>query len=266
MSCFSQSSPLYTGDFNKVRFIELVRMVEEKEKTRIYFSSPELDSLVVSCAVSGVNKLELLKAALSGTNWFLTEDRDSAVYITKGAPLTIDFSGIPIVASPDKRKERIQDNVPTQENVLITIGRQNGGALTGTVILSGYVRSAESNEALAGAELIVEGKAIVVPTDSYGYYTLALPRGRYLLRINSGGKKTTRRQIQLNQSGSMDVLMEDAVQNLTAVIVTGEKNSVTRNIQVGTNRLTLQTIKQVPVVFGETDVLKVILNCPGLLR
>ncbi len=58
--------------------------------------------------------------------------------------------------------------------------------------------------------------------------------------------------------------MQDAVTTLKAVIVSAEKTSNTQSVQMGVNRLNIRQIKQVPVVFGETDVMKVVLTLPGV--
>src|SRR5262249_54908430 len=48
------------------------------------------------------------------------------------------------------------------------------------------------------------------------------------------------------------------------VTVISEKNSNVRSLQMGVERLGIKTIKQVPVVFGEADVLRAVLSLPGV--
>jgi hypothetical protein len=48
------------------------------------------------------------------------------------------------------------------------------------------------------------------------------------------------------------------------VIVSAEKASNVRNTEMGTQKIDIKTIKQVPVVFGEADVLRVVMTLPGV--
>lgn len=51
-------------------------------------------------------------------------------------------------------------------------------------ILSGYVKDAESGEALIGASVYVESLQLGVTTNLYGFYSLSLPKGRYKVSIS----------------------------------------------------------------------------------
>jgi len=76
--------------------------------------------------------------------------------------------------------------------------------------------------------------------------------------------KDTRRQIMLYSDGKLNIEMYDYVASLKAVVVMSEKNSKVRSVQMGVEKLNIQTIKQVATVFGETDILKVVLTLPGV--
>jgi hypothetical protein len=76
--------------------------------------------------------------------------------------------------------------------------------------------------------------------------------------------KETQRQLILNSSGTFDIELEDYVGTLKEVIVTTDKRSNTRSVQMGVDKINVRTIKQVPTVFGESDILRVILTLPGV--
>ncbi len=115
-----------------------------------------------------------------------------------------------------------------------------------------------------GATISVDTLSILKTTDQFGYYSLLLPRGRHIIRISSAGMKDTRRQVMVYSDGKLNIDLEEFVASLKAVIVSADKTSNTRSVQMGVSKLNIQTIKQVPVVFGEADVLKVLLTLPGV--
>ncbi|HLX67885.1 MAG TPA: carboxypeptidase regulatory-like domain-containing protein, partial [Puia sp.] len=134
----------------------------------------------------------------------------------------------------------------------------------GNATIAGYVRNDKTGEAIVGATIRADTLSLSVTTDQFGYYSLTLPRGHHLIRITDAGMKDTRRPIILYSDGKLDIEMQDAITTLKAVIVSAEKTSNTQSVHMGVSRLNIKAIKQVPVVFGEADVLKVVLTLPGV--
>ena len=76
--------------------------------------------------------------------------------------------------------------------------------------------------------------------------------------------KDTRRQLQVYSDGRLNIELDEYVASLRAVNVSGEKASNIRAVEMGVTKLRIKTIKQMPVVFGEVDVLKVLMTLPGV--
>ena len=68
--------------------------------------------------------------------------------------------------------------------------------------------------------------------------------------------KDTKREIVVNGDGKFNIEMQTQIISLKRVIVSTEKASNIRSLQMGVQKLDIKTIKQVPVVFGEADVLE----------
>jgi hypothetical protein len=149
------------------------------------------------------------------------------------------------------------------ENKLIEIGtRQNNPA--GKATIAGYIRDTKNGEAIAGASVYITNPSIVANTDQFGYYSLTIPKGRYEIYFSSIGMKETRRQVLLNSDGKLNIEMQDFIATLKAVVVTADSRSNIKGLQMGLEKLNIKQIKQIPVVFGETDIVKVVLTLPGV--
>ena len=72
--------------------------------------------------------------------------------------------------------------------------------------------------------------------------------------------KDTRRQIQLSGDGKLNIDLQSQVMMLKNVTISAEKISNIRGVQMGVQKLDIKTLKQVPVVFGEADLLRVLLT------
>ncbi|HET7898027.1 MAG TPA: TonB-dependent receptor, partial [Flavisolibacter sp.] len=149
------------------------------------------------------------------------------------------------------------------ENRLFEMGSP-GAPAKGKVTVAGYVTDVRNGEPIAGVSIAVDSLAGGVFTDRFGYYSLTLPPGRHLLRFSSVGMKTTSRQVLLHGDGKLPVELSEYVPSLKEVVVTANRLSNVRSLAMGRERLSIQTIKQIPVVFGEADVLRATLMLPGV--
>jgi hypothetical protein len=72
------------------------------------------------------------------------------------------------------------------------------------------------------------------------------------------------RQLNMQGNGRMDLEMREEVRSLKTAVVMAQKNSNVRGMQMGVERLNIKTIKSIPAIFGETDILRSLLTLPGV--
>ena len=151
-----------------------------------------------------------------------------------------------------------------EENKLFLIGKDGpDGRATGPSV-AGFVRDAKTGESIIGATVIADQNKSGQLTDQSGYYTLQLSKGTHELVFTAPGMKAERRTLRVVGNGELNVEMKETVASLNTVIITAEKNSNTKSTAMSVERLTIKTMRQVPVVFGETDVIKILLTLPGV--
>ena len=73
--------------------------------------------------------------------------------------------------------------------------------------------------------------------------------------------KDTRRQIMLHSDGKLDIELEEQVYTLKEVTISSEKIANVRNTTMGVERLKVKDIKNIPMAFGEVDIMKVARRC-----
>lgn len=131
--------------------------------------------------------------------------------------------------------------------------------------LSGTVREALSNETLIGVTLAVPELATGVTTNEYGFYSITLPEGTYELQISYLGYREIRTTVDLSGDKTLNLQLEEKAEELEEVIVTEDSEKLNiRKPQMSVNTISVQTIKKVPVVLGEADVIKSLLLLPGV--
>lgn len=132
-------------------------------------------------------------------------------------------------------------------------------------VLSGYVRDASSGESLLGAVVKVEGMEASVQTNSYGFYSLRLPAQRHKLQVSFVGYQIAAVDVDLRSNQSVNVELIPQGATLEAVEVSAErKDRNVRDAAMGLHRLGTEEVKNLPVIFGEKDLLKTIQLLPGV--
>lgn len=131
--------------------------------------------------------------------------------------------------------------------------------------LSGYVKDSVNGEDLIGASIYLQNDlSIGTVTNVYGFYSLTLTEGTYPVVISYVGYDQIIDTIHIDRNISRNFFMRQ--QNLLhTVVVSAKRNDANiQNTQLGTVELNIEQIKQIPVLFGEGDILKTIQLLPGV--
>ena len=131
--------------------------------------------------------------------------------------------------------------------------------------VSGYVLDSKSNELVIGANIIIEELNIGTITNSYGFYSITINEGSYTFLSQNLGYKNDVQFIVLNKNLSINFYLEEEFESLDEVTVIKNIEEIEIDLPVlSLNILSGQTIRQTPVVFGESDILKTIQLLPGV--
>lgn len=131
--------------------------------------------------------------------------------------------------------------------------------------LSGTVTDAESGETLMGANILISELQTGTVSNQYGFYSITLPKGNYEIVYSIVGYASQNFKINLDQNIKKDIPMYLGSENLDEVVIkaNGEELNI-RSSQMSANTLSSSTIKKIPVVLGEVDVIKSITLLPGV--
>lgn len=131
--------------------------------------------------------------------------------------------------------------------------------------LSGTISDSNSNETLIGVTVFIPELKTGVLTNEYGFYSITLPKGKYSIRINYSDYQNLDEVLELNQNLKINYKLIPKENVLREVIVNSSKNITDiRKPEMSVNKLSISTIKKMPVVLGEVDILKSILLLPGV--
>lgn len=137
------------------------------------------------------------------------------------------------------------------------------GAKAQNYTISGTITAGSSGETLISATVydMLSGKGAL--TNAQGRYSLTLPKGRVVLRISYVGYKTHYDTIDLSGNKELNIKLESSTQ-LQTVTIRADRISSHRSSQMSAIDVPVENIKSVPVLFGESDVLKALQLLPGV--
>lgn len=131
--------------------------------------------------------------------------------------------------------------------------------------ISGYVQDNSNNELIIGASVIVKELQIGTVTNNYGFFSLTLVEGEYDLIFQSLGFEDQSLIFSLDRNISVNIFLNENIESLDEVILSKNIEDVDVELPLlSMNILSGKTIRQTPVVFGESDLLKTIQLLPGV--
>jgi hypothetical protein len=131
--------------------------------------------------------------------------------------------------------------------------------------ISGIISEASSNEKLLGVTIAIPSLRTGVTTNEYGFYSLTLPEGDYELQISYLGYQDIVRTVSFTKNQKINFQLTEKAELLDEVVLTEnvEKLNISKP-QMSVNTLAAQTIKKIPVLLGEADIIKSLLLLPGV--
>ena len=131
--------------------------------------------------------------------------------------------------------------------------------------ISGIITDKSSNETLIGANFILPEISRGTVTNEYGFYSITLPEGNYKIQVNYLGFNTISQNIVLDKNLKLNFELSENSEMLDEVVIKNDVEQINiKTPQMSVNQLNASTIKQIPVVLGESDVIKSIIMLPGV--
>lgn len=130
--------------------------------------------------------------------------------------------------------------------------------------LSGYVTNASDGETVIDAGVVIPSISKGVLTNTYGFYSLSVPCGTYLVEFRVGGLETESREIELSGDVRFDFEAGANILDVEEVVVNGKASDNTNSTKIGQIELQIEEIKRLPAFMGEVDLVKIIQLLPGV--
>ena len=275
----SQEPPKITLSYDNIAVEEVLLQIASKTGLHIYYvaewlgtdsiSGNFIDTPVTTVLTSIFKDTPLNYYVLDGTKIILT--RNTIIY----DELPDGFFGRKDSLDQLKTTD-VQDRMlnpvfykagnDTERTTMETvrIGKASIEEASGNYILKGYVRNLKTGVPIQDLAILVKGKGIGAVTDDNGYYTLTLPSGLNVLRTSAMGIQGSEREVLIYNNGTLDFELAESLEVLEEVVVEADAAKNVEEANTGTTQINSEASKNIPLVLGERDILRVATTLPGI--
>ncbi|WP_433834907.1 TonB-dependent receptor [Flavobacterium anhuiense] len=283
LSCnfsFSQNNEKLSVTFNNKTLSEAIKTIEASTSYKFYFDPVWVDAnkTLISESYSNVTIDELLDKLLSKTdlnfivlnrkviltlNQTIHDDLPAGFFAdTPADPANKENNGINPVFY--KQYDSLNTYSVTKKSAVIFIGKENSNAPKKNYTITGTIRNEETGKAEPNIYIRVKNKNINTSTDLDGNYTLVLPRGTNVIEIKSLNHKDVTKTVVVYDDGNLDVNINEKSNQLDEVVIKKKGQKTTETVISGLVSIDIEGIKNVPLILGERDILKVATTFPGI--
>jgi hypothetical protein len=265
------------GNLNGLSFSEFVSGIEARLPVRFYYDTAWTNPIIIEYPSEITSLTEILKAVLAGRNIYHFIDSDGNIILTKDNPVTTSLSPgffdkpeyLGTGNEGNNLKEENVRNNKTNESLnndehVIYIGQASKRNPSGEAIISGYITDSETGESVIGAVVYIEDMEIGVVSDLDGYYVISLPEGNHMISYQFLGKKDIRQPVYLYSDGNLNIEMSEKITKLRGVEIIADRDRNVAGLQIGLAKIDVKSIRELPAVMGEVDIIKAALLLPGV--
>ena len=261
-------------DLNQLKVIELVE--QETVYTFYYDKSWFVNPKNISKKFTDATIKEILDVIFenSDLNYFIFEK--NKIILTKNS--RIHSSVYTNTEISDEENENLdEDAIETNAPILINenssnsndyktvvIGREKVGDNQKYYTLSGYVKSNNTDESVEGLVLLERNKNIFTTTNNKGFYSIKLPFGINYIETILTGFQNSKTKIILYDNGKYNFSLNETAEQLDEIVIEADVKNNVKSIGTGLVQIKVESIKTVPQVLGERDILKVATTLPGI--
>jgi hypothetical protein len=269
-----------SGVYNQVSLQEVILDLEKKSSYSFFFLKDWVAQDSVTVTVNSEAIVSVLDKILEGTtlNYHLIENEKRIIILQN----TIVYDELPLYffgrdsANVNAQTTRGIRNAPPptffnedvrqtrKEYVVSKVGKADVTMLNSTYLLNGKAINARTGEVIEDLSIRVKGTNMLSVTNAQGAFELELPAGYNVLSIRAMGISSTEREVIMYNDGSLNLVLEEGLQQLDEVVVVADAAKNVEGAITGSEQIDSEESKNIPLVLGERDILQVAKTLPGI--
>ncbi len=266
---------LISCHYTNLPFTEFCNYIFSESGVRIYYRDSWVNGLKVTVDADNISVVSATESALNGTGLKVSVWNGDLV-VMPGEVLPAELPSFEIQhLKPDSSAPGIKALTRSEERYLtgrkadviqtLQIGRKGLTIKGSMVTIRGRITEQQTGEALIGATIYVEEMKTGAVTDQKGFLSLVLKPGMYTARFTFMGMESKKYFLQIFSEGEFSVELKKSAIQMKEWVVLGDQQMNFRYKTPGLEKISAKGIKEIPMIMGERDILKVSELMPGIV-
>lgn len=268
VSCHLRAQDKYKieGDLSNLTFKEFVSRTEKLLPVKFFYKEEWVRNLRLKGYPDCSSLPCVLNNLFRGTSLYYIIEESGNIVITNNYEVKIASAPVGNNSKflPPTDYSTSSDNTLITGNASVAVGNPAEKNNSGNVVISGYIFNKDTKEPVSGVTVFIQKLSIGTISNEYGFYTLTLPRGVYLLKFSFIGMREKTVNLNLYGTGELNVDMNSVLIPLKDAVVSAQKSVTLQRFEVGAEKINITSFKLLPTSLGESDIIKSVLLIPGV--
>ena len=265
---------LVSCQFDQLPFTEYCDFIYRKSGVRIYFQESWVKDLKVNIHANNITVISATTLALAGTGLEVSVWNDHLIVMPgeilpeelprfETQQLQTDSSG-QVTRALTQSEERYLTGRKADVMQTLRVGKKGLAGSSSRVTILGRITEQQTGEVLIGATMYLKEINAGTATDQNGYLSMVLKPGSYNAVFAFMGLETKKYLLEVLSDGAFSVEMKKSAIEMKEVVVLGDRQMNFRFKDPGLEKISAKAIKEIPMMMGERDILKVSELLPGI--
>jgi hypothetical protein len=261
-------------NYQDVPFPVFCSAIQQQTGIVIFYQDQDVDHLKISLHADSISVQKAFETVLAGTG--LTVSRwYGNLLIMKGEALMTTLPEYKVQVNEADRVETTSSLTESEARYLkgrrarqaeiIRIGKNTFGNGPARVKILGKITEMETGEPVIGAAMLVDELSTGALTDQNGFLSMVIKPGTYTVRFEYLGFEKKTCVLEVFSSGEFAVEMKKTIIPINEVVIMGDRKTSVTSKDPGVENISSKTVREIPTMLGERDILKVSQMMPGIV-
>ncbi len=261
--------------FRNISFAEFCDTVFHQTNVNIYYRGVWVNNLNVTLDSDSITVLSAVRQVIAGSDLEVSVWHNNLVILPRIKLLTELPAYEQFIKTDNTIGQKELAITETEERYItgrkpgviqiITIGRTGVNTGDSKAKVLGRVLDEETGEPMNFVTIYISETKTGTVTDVNGFFNIALTPGKYNVLIEYLGYEKGKYLLEILSDGNFAVKMKKAAIELKEVVVSGERQADIRTTDPGLDRMLMKSVRGLPMMMGERDILKVSVTLPGIV-
>jgi len=261
------------NDYKQLNLLQFLEKVNRNTNIRCFYNKDSIPDIQISLTNDSLTIYEILEENLEPFNFSITRNKNNYFVYKKEIRTQLGSNFYDVIKKKNRTKQEDEITkgkdkyLKTYEdyiNKTIEIGEKNNSNQQGYCKINGMVINSENGDPVPQATIHVLEENKYKAADVLGNYGLRLKRGEYTIKISSIGFHSKKFKVKLYSGGKLNTRLDKKTYMLDEAVVLSSRHNNKRQTEMGFEKISPKSMKKIPVVMGEQDVIKVALLLPGV--